>query len=68
MESRGEIPGFYAQKEGNFMMTYEIFKEVVTERFKDYLSKKYQDMDMLVNSMRTNIPVFCLQRTERYLT
>lgn len=31
------------------MMTYEIFKEVVTERFKDYLSKKYQDMDMLVN-------------------
>lgn len=31
------------------MMTYEIFKEVVTERFKDYLSQKYQDMDMLVN-------------------
>lgn len=30
------------------MMTYELFKEVVTEKFKDYLSKEYQDMDMLV--------------------
>lgn len=31
MESRGEIPGFsYAQMEGKFMMTYEVFKEVVT--------------------------------------
>ncbi len=30
------------------MMTYEIFKEVVTEKFKDYLPPKYQNMDMTV--------------------
>lgn len=34
------------------MMTYEIFKEVVTEKFKDYLPHQYQDMDMLVNPVQ----------------
>lgn len=31
------------------MMNYNLFKEVVTEKFKDYLSKEYKDMDMYVN-------------------
>lgn len=28
------------------MMDYEIFKKIVEERFKDYLSEKYKDMDV----------------------
>lgn len=31
------------------MMNYEIFKEVVAEKFKDYLPEKYRDMELLVH-------------------
>ncbi len=31
------------------MMTYEMFKEVVIEKFKDYLPEAYRSMDMQVN-------------------
>ena len=30
------------------MMNYEIFKEVVAEKFKDYLSPQFQDMALRV--------------------
>ena len=30
------------------MMNYEIFKEVVVEKFKDYLPKEYQRMELSV--------------------
>ena len=30
-------------------MTYEMFKEVVIEKFKDYLPEAYRSMDMQVN-------------------
>ncbi|WP_310603714.1 hypothetical protein [Anaerosporobacter sp.] len=30
------------------MMNYEIFKEVVVEKFKDYLPKEYQGMEFSV--------------------
>lgn len=31
------------------MMNYEIFKEVVAEKFKDYLPEEYRDMELLVH-------------------
>jgi hypothetical protein len=34
------------EEEVNFMMDYEIFKEVVAEKFKDYLPETYQGMKM----------------------
>lgn len=33
------------------MMNYEIFKEVVAEKFKDYLPERYQDMEVRVASV-----------------
>ena len=33
------------------MMNYEIFKEVVTEKFKSYLPERYQDMELRVESV-----------------
>ena len=33
------------------MMKYEIFKEVVSDTFKDYLPEKYRDMELRVESV-----------------
>lgn len=33
------------------MMNYEIFKEVVAEKFKSYLTERYQDMELRVESV-----------------
>ena len=33
------------------MMNYEIFKDVVAEKFKDYLSSQYQDMNLRVEAV-----------------
>lgn len=32
----------------DFMMNYEIFKEVVKDSFKDYLPEQYKDMELRV--------------------
>ena len=31
------------------MMNYEIFREVVAEKFKDFLPKEYEGLDVIVN-------------------
>ena len=34
------------------MMNYEIFREVVAEKFKDFLPKEYEGLDVIVNPTR----------------
>lgn len=38
-------------EEDFYMMKYEIFKEVVAEKFKDYLPDQYKDMELRVSSV-----------------
>lgn len=39
------------EEEVNFMMDYEIFKEVVAEKFKDYLPEQFQGMKLEIHSV-----------------
>ena len=40
------------------MMNYEIFKEVVAEKFKDYLPQEYQHMEVRLDSVNKVNKVF----------
>lgn len=41
----------YIGRKIDFMMNYEIFKEVVKDSFKDYLPEQYKDMELRVCSV-----------------
>ena len=46
------------------MMNYEIFKEVVKEKFRDYLPEKYRDMELVsgtVNKINVTLDAISLQ-------